>query len=57
VADLHRLRQVAEREFPDLVRSTAIFRDKLRVLLAEMVVISFLIGARWARGLVSLTRR
>jgi hypothetical protein len=57
VSDLRHLRQVAEREFPDLVRSTAIFRDKLRVLLAEMVVISFLIGTRWARGLVSLTRR
>jgi hypothetical protein len=35
VPDLHHLRRIAEREFPDLVRSTAIFRDKLRVLLVD----------------------
>jgi len=35
VPGLHHLRQIAEREFPDLVRSTAILRDKLRVLLVD----------------------
>ena len=33
--DLHHLRRIAEHEFPDLVRSTAIFRDKLRVVLVD----------------------
>jgi len=41
VPDLHRLRRMAEHEFPDLVRSTAILRDKLRVLLVDGSYIDF----------------
>jgi hypothetical protein len=41
VLDLHHLRQIAECEFPDLVRSTVILRDKLRVLLVDDSYIDF----------------
>ena len=33
--DLDRLRRLAETEFLNLVQSTAIIRDKLRVVLAD----------------------
>lgn len=39
--DLYHLRQIAERELPDLVRSTAILRDKLRVLLVDDSYLDF----------------
>lgn len=39
--DLQRLREIAEREFLTLVQSTTIFRDKLRVVLADGSYIDF----------------
>lgn len=41
MADLERLRSIAEAEFPALVRSTAILRDKLRVVLSDSSYIDF----------------
>ena len=39
--DLERLRRIAETEFLGVVRSTAVIRDKLRVVLADSSYIDF----------------
>jgi hypothetical protein len=39
--DLERLRKIAEVEFPAIVRSTIIMRDKLRVVLMDSSYIDF----------------
>lgn len=41
MADLQHLRAVAEREYPDIVESTEIVRDKLRVALRDGSYIDF----------------
>jgi hypothetical protein len=41
MADLRHLRLAAEREYPDLVESTEIVRDKLRVVLRDGSYIDF----------------
>ena len=41
MADLARLASIAEEEFPDIVESTDIIRDKLRVVLVDESFIDF----------------
>jgi hypothetical protein len=41
MVNLHRLAQIAIREFPDIVIATTIIRDKLRILLQDSSYIDF----------------
>ncbi len=41
MADLEKLRRLVEAEFPALVRSTLILRDKLRIVLGDSSYIDF----------------
>lgn len=41
MVDLRLLRRIAEQEFPDIVESTVIIRDKLRVLLQDSSYLDF----------------